>query len=156
MNHPDDRGGPTSRGVSQKVYDHWRITHAKPVRSVKEIMDEEVAAIYLSQYWAPAYCDKMPEHLGLIHFDAAVNHGVKRANKLLQRAIGVSDDGVIGKKTLAALDSELHKCGESSIVNCYLDIRSDFYDDIAENNPSQVAFIKGWKNRIRSLREEVA
>ena len=40
-------------------------------------------------------------------FDAAVNHGVTTATKLLQKAVEVKDDGKIGPVTLAAVKKTL-------------------------------------------------
>ena len=103
VNHPADPGGATNQGVTQRVYDAWRSNGGQQKRSVREITPEEVEAIYREQYWDQAKCDKMPWPLSLMHFDAAVNHGVTRANKLLQKALGVTADGVIGNVTLAAI-----------------------------------------------------
>jgi len=36
--------------------------------------------------------------------DAGVNHGVRRAAKWLQRAAGVEEDGIVGPRTLAAVN----------------------------------------------------
>lgn len=155
VNDKTDRGGATNKGITQRVYDAWRRARALPPRSVAEISSTEVAAIYLTQYWNPAWCDKLPEQLGLIHFDAAVNHGVHRAVKLLQLAVGASDDGVMGRETMKSLETALAMMDEDAVTNAYLDERSDFYDEIVERDPSQVKFIKGWKNRLRSLRQEV-
>lgn len=154
-NDKTDRGGATNKGITQRVYDAWRRSHNLPLRSVSEISDTEVAAIYLTQYWNPAWCEKMPEHLGLIHFDAAVNHGVHRAIKLLQLALGASDDGVMGRNTMKSLETALMMTDEDAIIHAYLDQRADFYDAIVESDPTQGKFINGWKNRLRSLREEV-
>lgn len=151
VNDKADRGGATNKGITQKVYDAWRRSHALPIRSVADIEDAEVAAIYLTQYWNPAQCGKLPEALGIVHFDAAVNHGVRRAIKFLQLAVGASDDGVIGKETMRLLAAN----DEEATINAYLDRRLDFYEDIVEKDPTQVRFISGWKNRIRSLRNEV-
>lgn len=156
VNDKTDRGGATNKGVTQKVYDAWRRSHVLPVRSVAEISNTEVATIYMTQYWNPAWCEKLPDDLALIHFDAAVNHGVRRAVKLLQRAVGASDDGLMGRETMKSLEIALAMTDENAIIKAYLDERSDFYDDIVENDPSQVRFIAGWKNRIAALRSEVA
>lgn len=150
-----DRGGATNKGITQRVYDAWRTSHNQPVQSVGEISNTEVAAIYLTQYWNPAWCEKMPPALGLIHFDAAVNHGVHRAIKMLQLAIGASDDGVIGRNTMKALETALMMTDEAAIIHAYLDQRAEFYDEIVEGDPTQIRFIAGWKNRLRALREEV-
>lgn len=47
--------------------------------------------------------DQLPPALALLVFDAAVNNGVARATKLLQAAIGTTDDGLFGTGTMAAL-----------------------------------------------------
>ncbi len=155
VNDKLDCGGATNKGITQKVYDAWRRSHVLSTRSVAEISNTEVAAIYLTQYWNPAWCEKLPEALGIVHFDAAVNHGVRRAIKLLQLAVGASDDGVMGRETMKSLETALAMTDEDAIIKAYLDERSDFYDEIVERDPTQVKFIAGWKNRIRSLRSEV-
>ena len=152
--HPSDKGGPTNKGITQTVYDTWRMTHAKPTRSVREIDDMEIAAIYRTQYWRPAGCDHLPEKLALVHFDAAVNHGVRRAIKLLQRTVEASPDGVFGNKTMEAVANQLAFVTEPSLIMIYLDERAEFYDRIVDRDPSQSVFLKGWKNRIAKLRTE--
>lgn len=155
VNDKADRGGATNKGVTQKVYDAWRRSHALPIRSVAEIGNTEVAAIYLTQYWNPAWCEKLPEALGIVHFDSAVNHGVHRAIKLLQLAVGASDDGVMGRETMKSLETALAMTDEDAVIEAYLNERSDFYDEITERDPTQLKFAAGWKNRIRALRSEV-
>lgn len=155
VNDKTDRGGATNKGVTQRVYDAWRTSHNQPARSVAEIANTEVAAIYLTQYWNPAWCEKLPEHLGIVHFDAAVNHGVRRAVRLLQLAVGANDDGVMGRETMKSLEIALAMTDEDAVISAYLDARSDFYEEIVERDPAQVKFIAGWKNRIRALRSEV-
>jgi lysozyme family protein len=61
-----------------------------------------VRAIYRERYWRPSKAQFLPPPLGLMHFDAAVNHGVVGAARLLQQALGVTEDGDIGPETLAA------------------------------------------------------
>ncbi len=151
---PADRGGPTKQGVTQAVYDAYRARSGAAVRSVRDIEGSEVADIYKTQYWQPAGCDPLPEKLALCVFDSAVNHGVRKAKVLLQRALGVNDDGVIGPSTLSALNDALIRGGEDVLVSRYLEVRGDFYDAIVANDPSQAQFIKGWHNRIIELRKE--
>jgi len=151
---PADRGGPTKQGVTQAVYDTYRMTRSLPVRSVRDIEGSEVADIYKTQYWRPAGCDPLPDKLALCVFDSAVNHGVRKAKVLLQRALGVNDDGIVGPATISALNDALTYGGEDVLVNQYLDVRGDFYDAIVANDPSQAQFIKGWHNRIAKLRQE--
>jgi lysozyme family protein len=72
-------------------------------------------------------------------FDLAVNTGILQANKLIQRAlrstgVSVTEDGIIGPVTLAALKSEA----------------AGYYRLIANINPSQLTFINGWLRRAYS------
>ena len=91
-----------------------------------------------------------------MHFDSAVNHGVKRAIKFLQLATGASPDGVFGPATQAALATTMEKLSERIVIGLYLAEREDFYDDIVARDPSQSVFLKGWKNRIAKLRTETS
>ncbi len=106
---PYDPGGPTNQGIILKVFaDYTGQTldaRSKPalVQQLKSIKPETVAAIYRSRYWAPAQCAALPAGLDLMHFDAAVNHGVGTAIRILQEALGVDADGEIGPITRAAL-----------------------------------------------------
>ena len=95
-NHPDDPGGATMRGVTQAVYDATRQSRFQAAQSVRHITADEIASIYDQQYWDRANCDRLPHGLDYAVFDYAVNSGVSRAGKDLQRVLGVNADGVIG------------------------------------------------------------
>ena len=155
VNHRLDKGGPTKQGVTQSTYDSWRRSNNLPVREVKLIDGHEVAEVYRSVYWTPAKCDELPSKLAIVMFDLAVNSGVRKSVIVLQRVLGISDDGVFGPKTKAALTKTLQTLGEDWIVSSYLDEREDFYLDIVRTHPSQGVFLKGWQNRVDSLRTEV-
>ena len=64
---------------------------------------ETLRPIFLTGYWAPAHCAALPPAAALMHFDAAVNHGVGAAARMLQEAAGATIDGEIGPETLAAV-----------------------------------------------------
>lgn len=153
-NHPKDRGGATNKGVTQATYDSWRASRNALARDVREIEDVEVAAIYRTRYWQPAGCDKLPEKLAIVHFDAAVNHGVKRAIKLLQSICGAGQDGMLGEETWRAIAEILKRKTLDHLVSNYLSERSDFFDLIVKSDPGQSVFLRGWKNRIAALRED--
>jgi uncharacterized protein (TIGR02594 family) len=107
-NDPHDPGGPTNRGITLAVFAKWRgetldaTSRQRLLAELKRISDDEVAAIYEARYWRPACCASLPPGLDLMHFDAAVNHGVGGAARMLQQALEVTVDGVIGPNTRAA------------------------------------------------------
>ena len=69
-----DRVGRTNKGITQKVYDKFRIDNGKPTQDVFDILQEDVDAIYWKQYWVAAKCDLLPDPLDLVVFDSAVQH----------------------------------------------------------------------------------
>lgn len=148
VNDPNDHGGATNKGVTQTVYDEYRKSLNKSSQSVKDITDEEVKDLYYKKYWIVAMCDKLPLDVDTVHFDMAVNAGPKQAAKLLQRSVGVADDGVIGPETLAKiiLIKDL-----KTLVKQYINKRIEFYIDIVVKDTSQIKFLKGWILRANSF-----
>lgn len=140
VSHPADRGGATNYGITQRVYREWKGADA----DVKNITKGEATQIYFEHYWKPSKAALLPESVRDIHFDAAVNHGVVRAAKLLQTASGVTVDGEIGPNTIAAanaLNPELLKLR-------YIVARYKFYGEIVQRDRSQSVFMAGWMNRM--------
>ena len=151
VNHPDDHGGPTNKGVTQKVYDRWRVQKGLAARDVREIEDAEVGAIYESGYWLPAKCDRLPAGLDLLQFDTAVNMGPGRAVRFLQTAVGATPDGAFGSGTQTCLDA----CDRGAAMVAYCNAREAFYKSLVDNDAKQQVFLKGWMNRLNALRKQV-
>ncbi len=59
-NHPDDPGGPTMRGIIQREYDAWRKRHGGRLRPVRQIEEDELQAIYRTEYWDAMGCEDLP------------------------------------------------------------------------------------------------
>lgn len=97
--------------------------------------------------------DRLPVPLDLCVFDAAVQHGTHRAAKWLQRVALSIPDGVVGPKTLAAVNSVIQAHGVQSVVDQYMEIRRNFYAEIIANDAKQKTFERGWKSRLRSLED---
>lgn len=106
VNDKFDPGGATNKGVTQVVYDDWRISRQLPKQSVKSLTQYELEAIYRKLYWDAIHGDQLPSGVDYCVFDFAVNSGANRAARYLQRAMGLLDDGHIGPLTLAAASAE--------------------------------------------------
>lgn len=106
VDDPQDPGGRTAYGITQRVYDDWRGEQGLPVRDVWFIVEPEIEAIYRMLYWNACRCDELPAGVDYAILDLAVNSGVNRAARFLQRAVGVPDDGKIGPVTLAAVNAK--------------------------------------------------
>jgi len=111
VNHPDDPGGETNKGVIQRTYDAFRKAKGLALQSVRYITDAEVREIYKKEYWDRIGGDKLPPGVGYVVFDGAVNSGVAQSVKWLQRALkeyGLYPgkvDGVAGQGTIEAVNS---------------------------------------------------
>lgn len=96
VNNPHDRGGETKYGISKRSY---------PRLDIAALTLTDAKAIYRVDFWARAGCDAVPDAIKFDLFDTAVNSGPVTAAKLVQRAVGEVDDGLIGPRTLLALGS---------------------------------------------------
>jgi lysozyme family protein len=142
-NDPTDRGGETKFGIAKSGNPDLNITTLDWDAAVRR---------YFRSYWQFVHCDELDDmglhRLAALHFDSAMNHGVGRAPILLQRAVGVGEDGDIGPATLKAAVS----LNEINVCNRLCDIRAQFYKDIVAKKPDQVKYINGWLRRIEEMR----
>jgi lysozyme family protein len=99
--------------------------------------------IYRAAYWDAVQADKLPAPVRYSVFDAAVNSGVSQSVKWLQRALGVSDDGAIGPKTLAAAQAADGHLLKAKMLGERLQFMADL--------PTWPSFGRGWARRVASL-----
>jgi len=151
VDHPNDPGGRTNKGVTQRVYDAWRKRQGLPVRDVKRLDDTELHRIYESGYLIPPHCDRLARQLDLVHFDTAVNMGPGRAVRFLQKAAGCGVDGDFGSQTEKAVQA----CRPGDLIASYCATREAYYRELVRRNASLGVFLKGWLNRLNALRHEV-
>lgn len=144
-NHPDDPGGPTMRGIIQRVYDGYRRGKGLPTRSVREISNAELEEIYRRQYWDAVRADELPEGIDYVVFDGAVNSGPAQSAKWLQRALGVQADGAIGASTIAAAKAIK---GRASIIDDICDRRLAMLKALK----TWPVFGRGWAARVADVR----
>ena len=131
---PRDSGGKTQYGITEKV------ARAFGYAGEMQKLPLEVAEnIYRSGYWNNCKCDQLPFPLSLYVFDCAVNQGSDAAKKLLQAALGVKQDGLIGAVTLAAAS----KAGDD-VANTYMALRALRYT----GTRSFDVYGKGWFRRL--------
>ncbi len=140
---PADHGGRTSRGITQREYTAWRALKGLATHDVWAATNDEVAAIYHDEYWNP-FCDGFPVGVDYLYFDMAVNAGPRRAAILLQRALGVADDGRIGPITRLAIS----KADPKRLIATYTNAKRAFYISL-----HQPKFTKGWLNRCDHVQQ---
>lgn len=135
---PGDPGGRTRWGIS---------TRAHPDVDLTTLTREGAVELYRARYWRVAGCDRVPPPFRLPLFDAAVQHGPTQAVRLLQDAAGVTRDGVIGPRTLAALTA----LPWSQLLVRVLTLRLRFYAGLDGWAISK----GGWSHRLFALQAAV-
>ncbi len=165
--HPADRGGKTMMGITESTLARARKAGIISCADIRRLTRAEAAKIYEKFYWEPSCADEIPWPLCALHFDAAVNHGLGGAAKLLQRTLSkvrgvpLAIDGSIGPKTkrvlyAAIMDMEVNAQYRRTLCTTYLDFREQLFRAIVANNPSQKVFLRGWLNRLERNRTLVA
>lgn len=105
VDHPADRGGPTKFGITLRTLARWR---RGPVTAedVANLTEEEAVQIYEQEYLKGPGIDRiLNPQLQDVVLDCAVNHGPDTAVTLLQRALGVDVDGILGPQTEKAVNN---------------------------------------------------
>lgn len=140
-NDPNDSGGLTKFGISQKAY---------PNLDIANLTKEAAIELYRKDYWNPCSCDDLPYPLCLCVFDCAVNQGVSKSKRLLQMALGVDVDGIIGPKTLSA--AAKITMGRTKKL---MALRIGEYARLMVANPNLLVFSTNWFYRVLSVAEVV-
>lgn len=138
-----DPGGATCKGITLATFRQYHPDASKD--DLRHISDADVQHIYRKGYWNPIKGDDLPSGVDLVTFDFAVHSGNGRASKYLQRIGGVTVDGVIGPKTLAAVNAMDAK----TTINLLCDRRLEFLKGL----PTWKFFGKGWQARVSRIRE---
>jgi len=143
-NHPDDPGGATMRGVTQRVYDAFRAQGGRSKQSVSKIAEEELQAIYRQQYADKVRFNDLPSGVDYFVFDGSVNSGVSQSVKWLQRSVGVKDDGIMGAVTLNAAKQQ----NPAKLINDMANRRMAMLKQLT----TWKTFGKGWTSRVEGAR----
>lgn len=142
VNHPSDPGGMTNLGCTAAVWEKWS---GKPATEsvMRALTPADVAPIYRKIYWDRINGDELPDGVDYATFDAAINSGPDRAIRWLQTAAGVTADGIIGPKTMQAVNA------------------ADRFKLILRINEQRLMFLKllrhwdtfgkGWGRRVREV-----
>ncbi|MCK9133420.1 glycoside hydrolase family 108 protein [Haemophilus influenzae] len=135
VDDPRDPGGETNWGVTKRTAQANGYTGA-----MKTMTRQQAYEIYRRAFWLRYNCEQMPDAVAYQFFDAAVNHGFGNASRMLQRAVNVADDGIIGNMTIAAIK----KMAISDVIMRLNAERLEFYFKLG----TFATFGKGWVRRV--------
>jgi len=161
VDHPADRGGPTNYGITQATLSDWRGSLVSK-QDVRDLTEAEARAIYQRNYITrPGFHRINNPHVQGLAVDMAVNHGPTAAVKMIQRAVGTKDDGILGPQTLAAVNM----VDPVRVYRRMVGQRARFFGRIISKDPKlakarqagfalQAEFASGWLNRLAEFVEE--
>lgn len=120
---------------------------SKMLYADKELLDE-VKKFYKEKFWDRMWLDKVEsQHKANEIFVFGVNAGCNRAIRLAQIVSGAVADGLVGPKTVEAIN----RCDEKEFDAKYDAEEIKYYEAIVSNNPSKNIFMKGWRNRALAV-----
>lgn len=145
-----DRGEHTMCGVTLKTFREWRKKQGKPVPTVndlKALQYDEWLAILKQMFWDPCKADQINnQSIAQMLVDWRWVNG-NQAVRDAQTVLSCVADGIVGPKTLAALNAP----EPLSVFNRLKNARIRAYDKIVSRSPSQKKFHNGWLNRTNSI-----
>lgn len=158
VNDPDDTGGETYAGISRNNWPQWigwefidKIKRHHGMNNGERLTGDHIEAavesFYKTNFWDKIKGDQINnQSIANIMYDWYVNSGY-HAIQWMQKVVGVTADGVIGPKTLQAINAG---CQEE-IFKQYKAARINFYHDIVKKRPAQRKFLSGWLNRTNDI-----
>ena len=152
VNDPDDLGGATNMGVTIST---WKqVGYDKDGDGDIDVDDlhlltreDVVNRVLKPHYWDRWKADDIKsQSVANILVDwvwASGAHGIK----IPQRLLGVTMDGIVGPKTIAAVNAK----NPRELFDMIKIARFDFIEDICRKRPANNKFKRGWMNRINDI-----
>jgi lysozyme family protein len=151
---PSDRGNYNSRGelvgtkygVSAKACEEYY--HAIPSKNIMENLTPEKASFVLLKYWQGCKADLINnQSVANLLVDYYYNSGAVAIQKV-QGLLGLKVDGIVGDKTISAINASDQKLLFAQLWN----VREKYYQGIVHNKPTFAKFLKGWLNRLNDYK----
>lgn len=140
VNDPDDPGGETKYGIAARY---------NPSVDIKSLTIDQASDIYYYKYWMPSGAYRISDDaVAAKYFLMAVNVGIPKATKCLQRALRavhhpVAVDGRLGPKTAAAANSS----NPGQLLAALRSECASYYRLKILARPEKIKWGKGWLRR---------
>ena len=153
VNDPQDLGGATNMGVTIGTWQS--VGYDKDgdgdidEDDLKQITKEEMAECVLRpHYWDRCQADRIESQaIANIIVDWVWASGVT-AIKQVQTLLGVKVDGIVGEKTLRAINNSQQR----DLFLLIKEARVEYIEQICDKRPANLRFRKGWLRRIADLK----
>lgn len=150
-NDPDDLGGATMCGVTLATFTDYcrRKGYPRPtIVRLKAIKYKEWLEILKTMFWDKWKADQINnESITLILVDWVWGSG-KYGITIPQKAIGVTADGIVGPKTIAAVNAKDPK----QLFDLIRKERLAYIERICRSRPTNLKYKRGWLNRLNDIK----
>lgn len=162
VNNPADRGGETYAGIARKYWpnsDIWAVVdfykntkypNGIPVNTKLPGTDGIVEEFYRDLWNSGNFGAINNQALANLAFDTRILHG-STGVKMIQQIVGSSADGVMGPKTVAAMNAYPNV---ADLQNKIVAARKNLIQQIVTADASQAQFYAGWLKRINQFAVE--
>lgn len=150
-NHPNDTGGATMCGVTIAAYKRYRKLKGRSeptVTDLKNITLDEWLDILRVFYWDKMKADGIKnQSIANLCVDNVWGSGAAYI-KQIQLVAGTKPDGIVGAKTLAAING----ANQRQLFTKLWNKRQLFYNNLVLARPANKVFLKGWNNRLKDFK----
>ena len=152
VNDPDDLGGATNMGVTigawkscgyDKDGDGDIDVDDLHLLTREDVVNRVLKPHYWDRWKADLIQDQSVANILVDWVWASGAHGIK----IPQRLLGVTMDGIVGPKTIAAVNAK----NPRELFDMIKIARFDFIEDICRKRPANNKFKRGWMNRINDI-----
>ena len=152
VNDPDDLGVATNMGVTigawkscgyDKDGDGDIDVDDLHLLTREDVVNRVLKPHYWDRWKADLIQDQSVANILVDWVWASGAHGIK----IPQRLLGVTMDGIVGPKTIAAVNAK----NPRELFDMIKIARFDFIEDICRKRPANNKFKRGWMNRINDI-----
>ena len=155
--HPHDKGGATLFGIASAS---WPDVYVEVMRLYREGKRDEALArakeFYRQNFWnARPFSRIESQPVATLAFDMHVNHSMRAAGRLVQRAANalshgqysaLTEDGIVGPKTVRRLNA-LARRYQQALIAALCSERYAYFKSLTKRDHRQRSFMRGWANR---------
>ena len=152
--NPSDPGGATMMGITLAVYSLWRAMNGHPVTTAADLRAmtyAEWASIVKTYFWDNFRCSQASLECIAVCMADGIFHSGTAGVKDLQRVLGLVPDGIVGRKTVGALQRARSRESGRALCHQLLDARIERLRRL----PTYSTFGRGWERRIDALRQYI-
>lgn len=153
-NDPNDSAGATRFGLTiDDLHEYGLDVNLDGIIDYKDVMGltpETASNVLKKLYWDYFRADTINnQSVAEFFVDGGLNQGRILIAKYIQSVLGVTADGIIGFKTISAIN--LHHSIQDIFIQVYNKRKQRYYDIVARN-PTESVYLTGWINRLNNIK----